>query len=521
MDVGRVRAVRVLLLAVVVALCGVVAPAVLVAPASAAVPSDTYEGFVESGSYAHVRVTATINQVGVREEALTAIKQWRQDALNDTRVKWPDPFDSNGMTMRQYLQSKGISESEYLNPRWDQRAERVAIQRAVEANSYEQGHDRYIPESVRFNNFRPTYEILAWGVGTATSAVNLWASEKDDAINGRTGAVIGHWTTLINPDILAYGVAGAAAKSRWGYDTRAWAGHTTHRSWTTASTASDDVGTNWKGDLTFTIPLSEDYYKNATPSAWKVTLQEGQSTQFTWRQLFPGGRIGGDRWGTYVGTLTSGNSAVASVSGDRVTGRAVGKTYLKFVSGPMERFVEVEVIPEVVEANATWVVRDNDIAVGASPSNGKYGNYEYRWLSYRVDTGTWTVISDWNAGNWASWAQDKGTYWLRLELRNKATKAAVADKTIAFAHTPGKHTITGTYAGTQADRTVLLGVASSNPKGRYVTKIYDVGRKTWVAQFEGQWNVWRPSPGVYWTHYELYTPSGQLQDVRTYSFGMS
>lgn len=170
----------------------------------------------------------------------------------------------------------------------------------------------------------------------------------------------------------------------------------------------------------------------------------------------------------------------------------------------------------------TWIVRDEDIAVGAAPSDGQYatGKYEYLWQSYHVDSKKWTTISNWSKNNWSSWAQDKGTYWLHLEMRDAKTKKVLDTKTIAFAHTPGKHTINGTYAGTQSDHTVLLGVSSTNPKGKTITKIYDTQLKTWVAQFPGHWGIWKPKKGIYWTHFELYTSTGKLQDVKTYAFEM-
>lgn len=195
----------------------------------------------------------------------------------------------------------------------------------------------------------------------------------------------------------------------------------------------------------------------------------------------------------------------------------VGYTYL----GKIREIANADRTPEPIEARMTWIVRNNDIAVGAAPSDGRYNYYEYRWMSYRVDSGEWSTISDWSTGNWSSWAQDQGTYWLHLEVRDPVTKKVVGQNTVAFAHSPGRHRITGTYAAGQPDGSVLLGLNSSNPEARYVTMIYDVQRKTWVAQFAGQWATWRPKPGIYWTHFVVYTPDGKLQDARTYAFGVA
>ena len=169
--------------------------------------------------------------------------------------------------------------------------------------------------------------------------------------------------------------------------------------------------------------------------------------------------------------------------------------------------------------NLLWVVRDEDIAVGASV-NAPYTDLEYKWQSYNVNTGKWKTIVNWNSANWAGWSDDVGTYWLHLEVRDAASKTSVGEKTIAFAYVPGSKRINATYAGWQS-KDVLLGVSSDNAQGRYKIKIYDVNKQQWVAGFNGQWAVWeKPSKGIYWTHFELYTSNGKLVETKTYAFGV-
>lgn len=169
--------------------------------------------------------------------------------------------------------------------------------------------------------------------------------------------------------------------------------------------------------------------------------------------------------------------------------------------------------------NLLWVVRDEDIAVGASV-NAPYTDLEYKWQSYNVNTGKWKIIANWNSANWAGWSDDVGTYWLHLEVRDAASKTSVGEKTIAFAYVPGSKRINATYAGWQS-KDVLLGVSSDNAQGRYKIKIYDVNKQQWVAGFNGQWAVWeKPSKGIYWTHFELYTSNGKLVETKTYAFGV-
>lgn len=169
--------------------------------------------------------------------------------------------------------------------------------------------------------------------------------------------------------------------------------------------------------------------------------------------------------------------------------------------------------------NLLWVVRDEDIAVGASV-NAPYTDLEYKWQSYNVNTGKWKTIANWNSANWAGWSDDVGTYWLHLEVRDAASKTSVGEKTIAFAYVPGSKRINATYAGWQS-KDVLLGVSSDNAQGRYKIKIYDVNKQQWGAGFNGQWAVWeKPSKGIYWTHFELYTSNGKLVETKTYAFGV-
>lgn len=169
--------------------------------------------------------------------------------------------------------------------------------------------------------------------------------------------------------------------------------------------------------------------------------------------------------------------------------------------------------------NLLWVVRDEDIVVGASV-NAPYTDLEYKWQSYNVNTGKWKTIANWNSANWAGWSDDVGTYWLHLEVRDAASKTSVGEKTIAFAYVPGSKRINATYAGWQS-KDVLLGVSSDNAQGRYKIKIYDVNKQQWVAGFNGQWAVWeKPSKGIYWTHFELYTSNGKLVETKTYAFGV-
>lgn len=472
---------------------------------------DTTEG-MDLGPGAIGIAQADIRQRGVKEQGLAAVKKWRLDALNDSRVRLNDytwyTADHHAPTIRELLPLLKISESEYLNPKWDYGLERVAIQRAVESADAWFGHNRYNGDTwdISYKGNRSNGEVLLWGRSTISSAVDRWASEKNDLLSAN-GAETGHYIFLINPSARSYGFGGAfTGGSRW-------AGRCSNQS------PTNESSTNWQGTLNFQIRVADEYYNTANVSPWKIELNEGDSTNVSLSHM-----LGQSAWGTlfvnYQGTLESGDTNIATVQGNTVTAKNAGSTWVAFNSDGHKRYIPVEVKSVPFNVQLTWYEQDEFISAGAAVSDKKYDKYEYLFQSYNVNTKKWRTFADWSSSNWTDWADDMGTYWLHVEVRDKATKKVIGTNTIAFAHRPGKHRINGTYAGTQADGSVLLGVSNTNPRGYTVIKIYDTQKKTWVAQFPGPWATWKPTKGIYWTHYELYTSTGELQDVRTYAFEM-
>ena len=168
--------------------------------------------------------------------------------------------------------------------------------------------------------------------------------------------------------------------------------------------------------------------------------------------------------------------------------------------------------------NLTWMMRDEDIAVGVS-AYYPAGPVEYKFSQYNLDTQQWKVFQDWNAANWAGWATDEANYWLHVEVRDARTKRVIGTQTIAFRYQAGTTALDGTYAGWRSDG-ILLGAVSKNPKARTEIQIYDYQKKKWVAQFDGPWALWKPTPGVYWTHFRVFTSDGRLAKTLTYPFGV-
>ncbi|MBM7824410.1 lactocepin [Arcanobacterium pluranimalium] len=162
-----------------------------------------------------------------------------------------------------------------------------------------------------------------------------------------------------------------------------------------------------------------------------------------------------------------------------------------------------------------WIQREEDMAVGAAPSVNT-DQIEYRFLAYNVQKNEWRLIQDWNTGNWASWRAASGSYWLRVEARNKVTKAYIGDSTITFQY-PHLLDISGTYIGKDG-LMMLSGVASYNPKARFRTVIYDHSKGQWISQSTDAWKRWSLSPGNYTALFEVFTSSGELIEQRYYAF---
>lgn len=190
-------------------------------------------------------------QVGLKNDCLTAVKKWRKDAL-DTKVRWPNP---QGKPIGEYLSAKGISEAEYLNPKWAQDLEYIALARATELSSHNL-FDHVRPNGQRYDTVGrsgATYwsECLAAGVATCGAAIDLYASEKPDWVN-RTGGVTGHYEQLINPEHTHYGAGVAPATDglggQWNYTWAHYAGRLPQK--------VNDAGTNLSGQHWFQVQLA-------------------------------------------------------------------------------------------------------------------------------------------------------------------------------------------------------------------------------------------------------------------------
>ena len=264
---------------------------------------------VSLGSGATGYTVEYLYQNGAKDESLAAVTKWRQDALNDTSVKW------DGKTMRQYLADNNIAESDYLSPKWSNALERIAIQRAVEANSYTDGHTRLNGESAwtaTYQGHGSSGEILAWGTHSFAGAMDMWAGEKADYVN-QTGGVTGHYTTLINPYYKAYGF-GAASSQEYGL---VYAGEAT------PSTGWDETPTNLQGEHTVEANLSVAKMEQGMSVNVPSTLAIGKTFMPIVKAYVYDGRF------TMRTTWTSSDDSIVAVRSDgSILGKAAGAVTL-------------------------------------------------------------------------------------------------------------------------------------------------------------------------------------------------
>ena len=278
--------------------------ATLSAPAPAvdesrAVGGTTSVSLGEGGATVFTR--DTVDQRAVYAQALNGVIAWRKDALADANIKLP--YNGTYLTVPEYLQEIGMTESEYLSPQWSNALELIALQRAIEAYDYDLGHTRPNGDScwtAQYNGIGSWGEILAWGPPTMRGAIDLWASEKADylkELNNELHGATGHYVALITPENRYYGFAGASGM-RYG---TTWSGEM-------ASTLQgSQTATNLKGTYEFSVNVSVDKLAQGVSVELPSQLKMGQQAQAKAKLAYMGGRY------ELRGGWTSSNPAVLSV----------------------------------------------------------------------------------------------------------------------------------------------------------------------------------------------------------------
>lgn len=129
-------------------------------------------------------------------KTLKMINKYRKEACEKG---YPDPRNKK----------RKLTKSDYVPIKWSCELEKFTRIRAAEASLY-MSHDRpggrvYKDENIRYET--GSAENLAWGAYSPEGAARLWYGEKDTWIKKKKG-VTGHYTHMINPDIMYVGISG-------------------------------------------------------------------------------------------------------------------------------------------------------------------------------------------------------------------------------------------------------------------------------------------------------------------------
>ena len=161
-----------------------------------------------------------------------------------------------------------------------------------------------------------------------------------------------------------------------------------------------------------------------------------------------------------------------------------------------------------------------DIGINFKMPNNKG---RFRWLLYDVNNDKWETLVKWTASNWISLKRDKSKkgYLIQVELYDLDTKEAhLLDKKVFGTDAGTQTVITGTYANTRSDGSIVLGCASNNADVIFEIKLYNTKTREWFKTFHGQWASFVPEKGVnYIVQFEAYSKDGVLLDYRAIGIG--
>ena len=157
--------------------------------------SDGYEIVLLGGTFKYL----------TKEEILARINEIRLEACKEG--VW-DPRNP----------SRTLTEADYVEIKWSSDLEWIAQTRAAEATVH-MDHTRPNDKnwySVSYNAITSNAEDLAWNsTANILGGINQWYEEKSDWVSQNSGAVTGHYTSIINPRYTYIGIG--AFKPTTGY----------------------------------------------------------------------------------------------------------------------------------------------------------------------------------------------------------------------------------------------------------------------------------------------------------------
>ena len=317
------------------------ASAAVCAAAAGAVCSAAFDersNFISS--YAHKADSSCIN-VAFEGDYNAAVKQ-ALDRINTFRLEActegvPDPRDPG----------RRLTKSDYVPIKWSYDLEQVARLRSAEATYYF-SHGRPNGESC-FSADVGLYEtgwseVIAW-TSDMVSGLDMFYSEKDDWVK-QTGAVTGHYTSMISPSYTYVGLGCFFNKYGWA---------------SVCGRFSASAGTSTKQssslkDCYVPVEVKKNELVSASLSFIKggSSLLKGETAQLELTGFL--GQNGEEdmRVLLYDASWKSSNTTVATVDKyGRVTAKSIGTATVTASCGGKSKSVTINVVPSIADCTVT------------------------------------------------------------------------------------------------------------------------------------------------------------------------
>lgn len=172
-----------------------------------------------------------------------------------------------------------------------------------------------------------------------------------------------------------------------------------------------------------------------------------------------------------------------------------------------------------------WQYQKRGIDLGVAYTSFETDN-EFKWMAYNLDTKKWSVIADWNSGNWATWKPEKGNYWVDVQGRNSeggslhytmcfAVSSDYSHETLSLNGMSWNYDTNGINVGT------AYSTNADSVKFKWLS--YNLENKKWeliTDWYSGNWVTWHPHQGNYWLQVQAQTDDGTTQ-TQTICFAVS
>lgn len=141
-------------------------------------------------------------------------------------------------------------------------------------------------------------------------------------------------------------------------------------------------------------------------------------------------------------------------------------------------------------------------------------NVQFRWMAYNVNTGAWSLIADWNGGNWATWRPTPGAYWLQVEgkISDGTIKSQIISYNVSQDFSVPYIDLNGIcYNMKQHGIDVGVAYDSDDDNTEFKWQSYNLDTGEWKAisdWYKGNWMTWKPAKGNYWLYVEARSSKG-------------